>query len=78
MEYKKIIKDNFIYHLIKTNRFKGINIVIHLTKEFNKKDIPFLNMLIHNMAYSSKKYNSKEKIARESENLYGLSAISSF
>ena len=78
MEYKKIIKDNIKYHLIKTDRFKGINITLFLTKEFNKKDIPFLNMLIHNITYSSKKYNSKEKIASVSEDLYGLSLTSSF
>ena len=78
MEYKKILKDNINYHLINTDRFKEISIVMYFTKEFNKKDIPFINMLIHNLTYSSKKYDSKEKIATESENLYGLSVVSSF
>ena len=78
MEYKKIIKDNFTYHLIKTTRFKGINVVMYLTKEFNKKDIPFFHMLVHNLTYSSKKYDSKEKIASTSEDLYGLTLTSGF
>ena len=77
MEYKKIIKNNIKYHLIKTDRFKEINIVMFFTKEFNKKDLPFLNLLIHNITYSSKKYNSKDLIASTSEDLYGVSLTSS-
>lgn len=33
MDYKKIIKDNYTLHLIKTDRFKTINIGLKLTKE---------------------------------------------
>ena len=36
MDYKKIIKDNYTLHLIKTDRFKTINIGLKLTKEYNK------------------------------------------
>jgi len=78
MEYKRITKDNIVYHLINTNRFKEISIVMFLTKEFDKNDIPFFSLLINNLTYSSKKYNTKDLIASTSEDLYGLSLTSSF
>lgn len=78
MEEKKIIKNNITYHLIKTNRFKQISIVLFFTKEFKKEDIPFSYLLINNMMYSSLKYNSKDKISSASEDLFGLKATSAF
>ncbi len=78
MEYKKIIKNNITYHLINTNRFKSISVVLFFTKEFNKKDIVYGNFLTNNLVYSSKKYNSKNKIARVGEDLYGTKVGASF
>ena len=78
MQEKKIIKNNITYHLIKTSRFKQISVVMFLTKEFKKEDIPFSYLLINNMMYSSLKYNSKDKLSSASEDLYGLKASSSF
>ena len=78
MEYKKIIKDDITYHLIKNNRFKTINIVVFFTKEFNKNDIVFGNFLTNNLVYSTKKYNTKNKIAEYGEDLYGTKISSSF
>ena len=78
MEYKKIVKDDITYHLIKTDRFKQITINTFFTKEFEEKDLEYMNMIIHNLTYSSRKYNTKEKIASASEDLYGLSLSSSF
>ena len=36
MEYKKIKRDGYTLHLVNTNRFKSINIVIFLTKIFKR------------------------------------------
>ena len=71
MEYKKIINDNYTIHFINTNRFKTVSIVIFLTKEFNKDDIPYGKLLIQNLLYTSKKYNTKDKMAGVVEDLYG-------
>lgn len=78
MQYKKIKRNNVTLHLIKSNRFKTINIVLFFTKKFNKKDIPFGDILTHNMVYSSKKYNTKNKMAIKSEQLYGAKVSSYF
>ncbi len=78
MQYNKIIKNDITYHLINTNRFKSINLVLFFTKEFDKDDIVFGNFLTNNMVYSSKKYNTKNKIASIGEDLYGTKISSSF
>jgi len=78
MEYKKIKEENYTLHLINTNRFKTISIVIFLTKKFDKNDIAYGNMLTKNMLYTSKKYNTKSKMTRVVEDLYGARISSSF
>lgn len=78
MEYKKIVENNYTLHLINTDRFKSMNIVVFLTKKFNKDDIAFGNLLCKNMVYTSKKYNTKNKMAIIGEELYGASVSSSF
>ena len=78
MEYKKIIKNNYTLHLINTNRFKSISIVIFLIKKFKKSDIAYGSMLTKNMLYSSKKYNTKSKMTKIVEDLYGAKISASF
>ena len=55
-----------------------MNIVVFLTKKFDKNDIPFGNLLCKNMVYTSKKYNTKNKMAIIGEELYGASVSASF
>lgn len=78
MEYKKIIEDNYTLHLINNNRFKIINVVVFLTKKYNKDDVPYGVLLTKNMVYTTKKYNTKNKIAIKGEELYGSRVASSF
>ena len=78
MEYKKIVENNYTLHLINTDRFKSMSIVVFLTKKFNKDDIPYGNLLCKNMVYTSKKYNTKNKMAIIGEELYGASVSASF
>lgn len=78
MEYKKIQNKEYTLHLINSNRFKSINVVLFLTKEFNKDDIAYGGMLSNNLVYTSKKYNTKNKMAIASEELYGSNVTASF
>ena len=78
MEYKKIQNKEYTLHLINSNRFKSINVVLFLTKEFNKDDIAYGGMLSNNLVYTSKKYNTKNKMAIVSEELYGANITASF
>lgn len=78
MEYKKIQKENYTLHLINTNRFKLMNIVVFFTKKFEKKDILYGSLLTKNLVYTSKKYNTKSKMAIVGEELYGARVSSAF
>lgn len=78
MEYKKIINNEYTLHLVNTNRFKTINVVMFLTKKFNKNDIPYGNLLVQNLLYTSKKYNTKAKMSGIYEDLYGCKVSGSF
>ena len=78
MEYKKIKKDDITLHLINSNRFKSANIIVFFTKEFDKNDIKYGSMLANNLVYSSKKYNTKNKMAIKGEELYGAKVSASF
>ena len=78
MEYKKITRNNINLHLIKTDRFKTVDVVMFLTKKFNKDDIVFGNYLSSSLVYTSKKYNTKNKMAIIGEDLFGAKVSSSF
>ena len=78
MNYKKIIKDNYTLHLVDTDRFKMMNVVVFFSKKFKKNDLKYGGLLVKNLVYSSKKYNTKNKIAIIGEELYGAGVSSSF
>ena len=78
MEYKKIIKDDITFHLINSDRFKTVNVILFFTKDFNKDDIAYGHMLSNNLVYSSKKYNNKNKMAIKGEELFGSKISASF
>ncbi len=78
MEYKKEKKNNITVHYINTDRFKTVSVVVFLTKKFNKDDIAYGNLLVNNLAYSSKEYNTKNKMAIHGEELFGSRVSSSF
>ena len=78
MEYKKITRNNINLHLINTDRFKTINVILFFTKDFKKEDIVFSNYLTNTLVYTTKKYNSKNKIAIKGEDLYGARVTAGF
>ena len=78
MEYKKIVRQNYNIHIINTKRFKTISLNIIFSNDFNKSDIPYLNLLIKNLISSTKKYKTSSSLAILGEELYGSSISSSF
>ena len=71
MDYKKIIKDNYTLHLIKTDRFKTINIGLKLTKEYNKEEFAYLNLLARVLPINgTKNYKTVNDITKKLESLY--------
>lgn len=77
MEYRKIEKDNYNLHIINTDRFKAVNVCVNFTSEFSEKDLSYNNLLLGCLCYSSKKYNTKNKMAKRVEELYGSSVFAS-
>ena len=78
MEYKKIVKNDITYHMINSDRFKTMNVVIFFTKKFDKSDIVYGNFLVNNLVYSSNKYNTKNKMAIAGEELFGAKVSASY
>lgn len=78
MEYKKVNEKEYTLHIINTNRFKTISIVIFLTKLFDKNDIAYGSLITRNMLFTSKKYNTKSKMTKIVEDLYDAKISASF
>ncbi len=76
MQYKKTEVGPYNLHMIKTKRFKTVNMQIILSDEVKKEDITKRNFLSDILTYSSKKYKTKRDISIESQNLYAASIYS--
>ena len=58
MVTKYIEVGSYNLHLIKTDKFKSLFFEIIITKKLKKEDITITNLLIDNMSFSTKKYNT--------------------
>ncbi len=77
MEYKKINEQGINVHLINTDRFKTISIDICFSREFNIKEVIYLNLLTNVLISSTKKYKNAREISIIGEELYGAELMSS-
>ena len=59
-------------HLIKTKKFKSINIKVLLKDRVTKSDITKRNLLTDYLVASTKKYNTRKKLALKIQDLYSL------
>lgn len=57
-------------HMIKTNKYRSINIKIVMKNIISKEDITFRNVLGDMLIYSCKKYKTKKKLALKIQDLY--------
>lgn len=73
MEYKRIRKDNYTFHLINTERFKLVDLVLVFTKKYDKENVKYYSMLTRNLTASCKKYNTRSKMVNQCEWLYSMS-----
>lgn len=76
MQYKKIELGSYNLHLIKTDKFKTVNIQVIFSDEIKKEDITKRNFLSDVLTYSSKKYATKKALATASQDLYAASVYS--
>ena len=72
MEYKRIRKDNYTFHLINTERFKLVDLVLIFTKKYDKNNVKYYSMLSKNITSTCKKYNTRSKLVNKCEWLYSM------
>lgn len=72
MEYKKIDMTAFNLHVIKTDRFKTVNIRVCLRDNINKDEITLRNMLTSFLTYSTNTYPNKREMVLKAQDLYGV------
>lgn len=71
MNYKKIQKDNYTLHLIKTDRFKTVKVSLRLSKAYNKEESVYLKLLEKVLPINgTKKYKDINEITKALESLY--------
>ena len=59
-------------HLIKTKKFRSINIKVLLKDEIRKNEITKRNLLTDYLVATTKKYNTRKKLNLKIQDLYSL------
>lgn len=77
MEYRKTECDNYNIHLIKTDRFKTVNITVNFMNKIKKTEITKRNFLINLLVYSCKKYPTRRDMVIKMQDLYAAQIGSS-
>ncbi len=72
VETKKIDKNTYKIHLIKTDKFKNIDVRISFRNKIKKEEITKRNFLTSILTYSTKKYKTKRDLMVKMQDLYGV------
>lgn len=72
MDYKKITNKNYNLHIINTDKFKTINVMVNFKRKIKKDEITIRNLLNDILINTSKKYKTSRDIEIETEELYDL------
>ncbi len=72
MNYQKIDMTSFQLHVIKTNRFKTVNIRVCLRDEIQKEEITLRNMLASFLTYATDTYPTKRELVLKAQDLYAV------
>lgn len=76
MYYKKITNKNYNLHIINTDKFKTINVMVNFKRKIKKDEITIRNLLNDLLINTSKKYKTSRDIEIETEELYDLGVSS--
>lgn len=72
MEYNKIDMTAFNLHVIRTERFKTVNIRVCLRDEIKKDEVTLRNMLASFLTYSTNSYPTKRDLVLKAQDLYAV------
>lgn len=78
MEYKKVERNTYNINIIKTDRFKSIDLTVFFTNEFEKDSVIKATFLPTLLTSSTKKYKNINDLNIYTEELYGVDISSSF
>ena len=62
--------------MIKTDKFKTINVELLFSRDIKKEDVTITNFLTSIMTYSTKKYNRRIALSQKIEDLYAARLFS--
>lgn len=74
MKYQKLELSNYNLHVIKTNRYKKINIKVIFRNKLNKKNLLHHKIISDVLLESNSIYSTKRLLAIKTESLYNLDA----
>lgn len=72
MEHKMYDMGNYRLHIVKTNKFKIVNVRVNFKRLLKKEERTVRNFISQILFCSSKKYPTKRDLEIESEELYGV------
>lgn len=72
MKYEKRVIGSYNLHMIHTDRFKTVNIELIFSNKIKKEEITITNFLSSILAYSTKKYPTKNSLAIKMQDLYAV------
>lgn len=76
MDYRTIKNKNYNLHIINTDKFKTINLMINFKRKIKKEEITIRNLLNDILINTSMNYKTSRDIEIETEELYDLSISS--
>lgn len=77
MVIKNIEVGSYNLHLIKTDKFKSLFFEIIITRKLKKEDVTITNLLIDNLSFSTKKYNTLRLMNIKKQDLYNVFFVAS-
>lgn len=73
MNYQKLNQGTYNLHMIQTNRFKTVEVIVNYKNELKKEEITIRNFLLDMLLSTCKKYPTTRELAIASEDLYNIS-----
>lgn len=77
MKYIKKEMGSYNLHMINTDRFKTVNVEVILSNKIKKEEITITNFLSSILAYTTKKYPTKNSLAIKMQDLYSARIFTS-
>ena len=75
MNYQKIENQNYNIHIINNKKYHNIVFSIYFAENIDKEKYAYHNLLVNVLTTASKKYNTRSKIIKRTQDLYSLNPL---